>query len=635
MQKARTLIKSKTDNLYKDHQYEYPDDLDLHPQSDDSLRLSSDIYEFAQSSRNYMQSRYPTWRKIDKALRLYVEQTEEQKDQDKEANKEKIVIPMTYAIYDVLMTYMSMAFLELPIFRYEGVDKFDSPRAKVLQEVIDKHVRNNKVPLSLMTMFADGIKYGIGPVYTNWDIKKRRGYKKKLKEETSELTGETIQVPEYNETDIIIESNDLTNIDPYQYLPDPNVPVDKIQNGQFVGWIERTNRLSLMKEEQLNDDIFNCKYLSSVDSKSQLYMEGKNYSDTSEPDATIADLNDDVVDVVNMMMEIIPSEVGLGDSDEVEKWFFRLAGDCVIIQAKKLDLNHNKYPIAVNAPEFDGYSASPISRLEMVSGIQDLVNWLIEARIANVKTAVNNVIVADPYLVNIRDLTKPSYGKVVRMRRAAYGKAPIRNAIDQLNIQDVTQSHLTDIKIMENMAKYSTGATDIMQGIIDRKGSRVSASESQGAFHNAASRLERSAMVTSFMAMRDIAYFFASHTQQFMDEEDVIRVVGDLEEFYPSSETVKVDSKSILCEFDIKVGDGTIMDKSNVGNWVQVFQAISQNPNLQAYYNIGEISKYIFKMMGAKNIDSFINKENIQNIQPTEDVLGRAERGEVTPRRQA
>jgi hypothetical protein len=142
-------------------------------------------------------------------------------------------------------------------------------------------------------------------------------------------------------------------------------------------------------------------------------------------------------------------------------------------------------------------------------------------------------------------------------------------------------------------------------------------------------------MVTSFMAMRDIAYFFASHTQQFMDEEDIIRVVGDLEEFYPSSETIKVNGKSILCEFDIKVGDGTIMDKSNVGNWVQVFQAISQNPNLQAYYNIGEISKYIFKMMGAKNIDSFINKENIQNIQPTEDVLRRAEQGEVTPRSQA
>lgn len=633
MSKVKELIRKKVDKLDVDHGYDYPEGIDLSPRSEDSLRLASDIYEFAQSSRNYMQTRYPTWRKIDKALRLYVEQTTEEKERDEKAGKEKIVIPMTYAIYDVLMTYMSMAFLELPIFRYEGVDKYDEPRAKILQEVIDKHVRNNKVPLSLLTMFADGIKYGIGPVYPNWLIEKRKGYKKHIRTEKSEVTGETIQIPEYKKEDIIIESNNLTNIDPYQYLPDPNVPVDKVQDGQFVAWVERTNRLSLLKDERFKSgEIFNCKYLSAIDSTSQMFIEGKSYSQRDEADAIVADINDDVVDVINIMMEIIPSETGLGDSDEVEKWFFRLAGDSIIIEARKLDLDHNKYPIAINAPEFDGYSASPISRLEMVSGIQDLVNWLIEARIANVKTAVNNVIVADPYLVNIKDLTKPTYGKVVRMRRAAYGKAPIRNAIDQLTIQDVTQSHLTDIKVMENMAKYSTGATDIMQGIIDRKGSRVSASESQGAFHNAASRLERSAMVTSFMAMRDLAYFFAAHTQQFMEEEDIIRVAGDLEDYYPGSETVKIDGKSILCEFDIKVGDGTIMDKSNVGNWVQIFQAISQSPHLAQYYNIGEISKHMFKLMGAKNIESFINEENIQNIRPTEEVLQQAEQGQVRPR---
>ena len=77
-----------------------------------------------------------------------------------------------------------------------------------------------------------------------------------------------------------------------------------------------------------------------------------------------------------------------------------------MVRAKPLGLSHGMYPIACIAPDFDGYSVAPLSRLEMLQGLQTTVDWLFNSHIANVRKAINDMLIVDPYMLNMKDLQK-------------------------------------------------------------------------------------------------------------------------------------------------------------------------------------------------------------------------------------
>ena len=63
--------------------------------------------------------------------------------------------------------------------------------------------------------------------------------------------------------------------------------------------------------------------------------------------------------------------------------------------------------------------------------------------IANVRKAINDMLVVDPYMVNIHDLRKPGPGRLIRLRRAVWGRG-VKDAVGQLEVRDVTQGHVSD-----------------------------------------------------------------------------------------------------------------------------------------------------------------------------------------------
>src|SRR5690606_17936625 len=55
-------------------------------------------------------------------------------------------------------------------------------------------------------------------------------------------------------------------------------------------------------------------------------------------------------------VEIIPKDLGLGDSDVPEKWIFTILNKGQIVQAMKLDLPSGKHPVEVAEPNSVGYA---------------------------------------------------------------------------------------------------------------------------------------------------------------------------------------------------------------------------------------------------------------------------------------
>ena len=117
------------EDLYSDvnFDYEYPDDLDLKPGSDFHNKLRSKIWQRASEARNEIQKRFPQWREIDRTLTTYMPlKDHEEKLKKKDSSKPvSIVFPYSYSMLESLLTYLSMAFFQDPIFQYEGTEDDD------------------------------------------------------------------------------------------------------------------------------------------------------------------------------------------------------------------------------------------------------------------------------------------------------------------------------------------------------------------------------------------------------------------------------------------------------------------------------------------------------------------------------
>ena len=68
---------------------------------------------------------------------------------------------------------------------------------------------------------------------------------------------------------------------------------------------------------------------------------------------------------------------------------------------------------------------------------------MFNSHVANVRKAINDMIIYDPYLVNSNDLKNPAPGKLIRLRRPAWGKG-VKDVAQQLGVSDVTRGNIAD-----------------------------------------------------------------------------------------------------------------------------------------------------------------------------------------------
>lgn len=631
------------------YDYDYPEGFDLKPGSQFHDQLLAKIMERARASASVMQRRFDSWNQIDKALTAYMPLSEMEKAEKEQDSRRpmSIVVPYSYAAMETILTYMVVAFLNDPIFKYEGAGPEDEIGAILLQKVIENHVRKTKVALALHTFFRDGLSYGIGAVVATWEKK----YGKRMVAEQDGIWGMGGNFIDRGTTRtqveaLLHEGNKLVNIDPYLFLPDPNVPIHKLQEGEFVGWCEASNYNSILSEERDDETLFNGRYVKHIDGRSKLFWNDESGRElrvgrgggTRGERKHLMDSVTRVVDKVNMYITLIPKEWKLGESEYPEKWFFQLAGDLVILKATPANLNHDSYPIAVCAPDFDGYSITPLSRIEITYGLQETLDWLFSSHVANVRKAINDMLIVDPYLVNMQDLENPAPGKLVRMRRAAWGRG-VENAVKQLQVNDVTQNHIRDSGYIIEIINRVTGAHDGLQGFARRGSAEMSATESRGNQAGALSRLERIAKVVGLQGMYDISYLFAHHTQQLMEEDTYVSIIGEweqvLQSVYGDKHTrVGVSPFDLLVEYDVILKDGSIPGGGFAELWIQLYQIMAQSPELAMQFDMVRVFKHIAVSLGAKNVNDFVRRGGGQ-LQPQmmqdEQVMRQVEKGNVIP----
>ncbi|KKL90168.1 hypothetical protein LCGC14_1907370, partial [marine sediment metagenome] len=254
------------------YDYNYPRGLDLKPGSEFHDKLLAKILRRANESATRMRERHSAWRDIERTLTAYIPPKTKREARQKGDKTMPVIIPASYATLETLLTYMVAAFLQDPIFRYYGTGPEDTVGALLLERVVQAQCARMKVGLSLHTQWRDGFAYGLGVTPLEWHT--HMGYKRTVT--TRSIFGKVISTKRTRKYGVLFEGNKLGNVDPFLYLPDISVAVQDVQDGEFVGWVDRDNKIRLLDEEgQTGSNLFNVRYLKHITGRSSVYPLGE------------------------------------------------------------------------------------------------------------------------------------------------------------------------------------------------------------------------------------------------------------------------------------------------------------------------------------------------------------------------
>jgi hypothetical protein len=614
--------------LDRNFDYTYPRGLNLKPGSGLHKKILTEVMTRARTSSTIMKARFPQWNEIDHTLTTYIPLDEKERIvKHKDFRKPvSIVFPYTYTILETLLSLYINTFLQDPIFNYVGVGSDDVIGAILLEKLVSLQCYHNKVGLALHTQARDAFTYGLGVVTPIWKTE----YGKKTvitKVKRPGIFGSfmTQTLKRVQDNQLLFEGNALENVDPYLYLPDTTVPIHDPQKGEFVGWVSSSGYNKLLGVERNDKEVFNVQYLQALKGKrTSLYFSDQSGRWTKAGINTRDNFfgtSNEAIDIVKMFIELIPSEWGLSSKSYPEKWYFEVANDQVVIKAQPTGLEHGMFPVSVIVPDFDGYSLSPISRMETLYGMQGVLDFLFNSHITNVRKAINDILIVDPQSVNMEDLKNPSPGKLVRLRRPRWGQG-VKDVVQQLLVNDVTRGNVADSSFIVQWMDRISGADQSMQGSVRQGGpERLTGAEFQGTRAGALSRFDRIAKVVGMQGLQDIGVFFGAHVKQMMKNESYVRLAGDQQELllqeYGASirnDRIKISPEDINVLYNVRVKDGANPGGNYSQSWVQLFQILAQNPEISQKFDLVRIFMHIARGMGAKDVNDFVLRGG--NIQP-------------------
>lgn len=648
-------------------QYEYPNGLDLHPNSKLTRKLVDEVIERVHASNTMKDRVRPQWQKMDWTLTSYMPADQAQKKEQAKDDRKPIaiVVPMTFASLEQFLTYMTEALLsQPPTHRYGGAgSKARLVNAAKIERLMAVQAAQFKERLSLNTMFRDCLAYGVGTVVPQW--RKRRA-KVTISQEVSDLMAAVLQetLPGLQvgdairmvEEQVVYEGQELRNMDPYYVIDDPNTPVSKFQEGEYTGYMWQGGAMDLLRREADPEEmIFNAKYSRMLAAQGhglsgQFWTKDQSGrgdkfgmprpQDTNQSRSTL-------LQHMTLMMDIVPREWGVGDGELPEKWIITVTGDRIITQLGPIKFDHGQFPVVKCHPNDSGYDIAPVSHLATGLGLQKVVDWYINSDLENVRKSLNNMFIFDPTKIESSDILNPGPGKLIRLKQAAYGEMKIDQYFKQLDVQDVTSRHASNAMLMIELLQQTIGTTDITRGDLSNLPERPTRLGVQAAQQGSLSRLKYVAANISWQALSEIAYQGGFNTVQFMSQDRQISILGRYEDYLrreydvPLGEnSATVSPNELTSDFDVEPRDGSLSGTDNIEAMSQVVSMGMQLPEVAlevaASLDIQRMYLQLARKTGFEDVHEFIKATGGQqgagiNVLPDDQVEQQAQAGNIVP----
>jgi hypothetical protein len=612
----------------------------LRPGSDSHDKLLNYLKTLLKLSEDQMKKMYPRWRVNEMQMQAYVklndfeQMLKEANESGKPASPVSISVPFSFATVQTIVTYLFHTFASRkPLFALGAHNAKQADKVMAAEQLLQYNCDRTNFIRQLYQMLLDDTIYGFGAMRMLWTSKKRRFMVSTAQEPQVEILVESLigtRPPPKREMQerVVFEGSDVSTIDPWCFFPDPRVPLADLSNkGEFVFWRAYVGKHTLRMQES-DGKIFHVKAIGAplaVDDEET----GRGLSSGSN-----MRFDDDTAQRFHQIDQgacwIIPNDFGLSSSTRMELWLFTIANKKQVIGAEPLDLFHSRLPVECCESSSFGYSFNNLSTVDMLRPMQDIMSWLVNSHLWNVRATSNNQFVVNPRYVEMSDFENPNPGRLIRLKNTPFGDFNIDQAVRQLQTFDVTRGHMSELNDFARMGAELTGASDNLRGI-QESGGRKTATEVRVSGEAGASRLAARARLISAQAVIGIAEQMLVNYQQFMTKEYEFKILGSVGE---TSLIITPDELNEI-DFHFPVHDGTLpLDKMGmVDIWREIFMGVLSDPTgqLRQAYDVTKIFEHVARLGGAENIENF----RIAVAPPEADLAAQAAAGNMIPLEQA
>lgn len=525
----------------------------------------------------------------------------------------KIHVPYMFSTINTIVTYLFHTFCaRKPMFQIGSYKMETMKNAQTMETTLQYNADAKRLVKEIYKFLWDGQVYGVGVLRTAWtqDTKLRSVW-------TPALDGQMVRSRELR---TVYEGNDVVAIDPFHFFPDPNVPMSEVnRRGEYVAWRTFEGKHTLLRAQGAGQlhwvDRASTKLPHSEGLGGDSLRNSASGGDSESPSrGRNISGGTDYFQVDQISIEIIPRELGLGESDWPQKWLFTILNKDQIVQAMPLELDHDMHPVAVAEPYSFGYGFGQLAIADYLGPIQDAMSWFLNSRVANVREVLNSTFVVDPNSIEMQDFKQKGNGRILRLKPGALGK-DVRSAIQQMLVSDVTGGHLSDMKMLQEIGDQIASVNDNMRGI-HHQGGRKSATEVRITAESGASRLANVARLISAQSMVDLTEQMVSNLQQFLSESFYITVVGKDGEEAP----MYVAPDMLSGDFHFPIHDGTLpLDKTAlIEAWSEVIAMVQQDEELRGTFSLVKLIEHVADLAGAKGLDLF--RVEVNPMQPDEQM---------------
>lgn len=597
-------------------------------------RIKQELETRIRMAEKSHQDRHAYWQRSEEVVNAYVPESADdarrRADRDATGNPHytTIQIPYSYALLMAAHTYWtSVFFARSPVHQFSGRHGESEQAVQALEATIAYQTQVGGMMAPYYLWAYDAGKYGTGILGTYWD-KEEHQYSILTENEKGEQVYVTNRVPGY-------QGNKVYNVAPYNFLPDPRLPVGQFQKGEFVAVYREMSWNELIRRTAQNYYV-----KENVDKIKSTSGRKNNWSSAVSGLPTISDeLGHDNnkhpawVGIYEVYVELIPSEWKLGAMEMPEKWVFTITADfATIIGAQPLGLVHNRYPFDVFEPEPEAYSLWNRGIPEVVKPLQDTMDWLINSHFYNVRAIGNGRFIADPSKIDLSQLEKGDAGWIAALRPEAWGTVTdVRQVFQQIQTSDPTAMHMADFERMFSIGERVTGINEQILGALS--GGRKTATEVRTSTGFGVNRLKTASEYMSAVGMSAHAQKLVQNTQQMLEEPINVRLVGDLVRFGGTKYT-KVDPEAIAGFYDFVPVDGTLpVDRyAQATLWKDIMGQLRNVPEVAMEYDLSKIFAWVAGLAGIKNMEQ-MRRAAPMNVQVApDDVLQRqADAGNLIP----
>lgn len=604
-------------------------------------RVKERLLKRIRAAARINQNKASDWAKDEDIFQAYIPLNETNLERKHKRDKGEpdyvtLKIPYSYAVLMSAHTYWTSVFLGRdPVLQFAGRHGESEAKVQAVEAVMSYQTQVGGHMGPYYIWFLDAGKYGVGVIGEYWDEEYTQISEIVEEQETYlgiPITGKKKKVRRTRRR-LSYKGNRVFNIRPQDFLYDGRVSLINFQKGEFAGRFTEVGWNDIVKGREYGQ-YYNVDELKKVKGRKQSTLgQGGQYNrDLGSPrvklpeavqgtDATF-DLEPSFVNLTELYIELIPADWGLGNSTYPEKWVFTLAEDEVIIESQPFDSIHGQFPYAILPYEMEGYAQTPRGLFDILTPMNETMDWLFNSHFYNVRQILNGQFVIDPSRITMKDFRSPEGGRLIRLKPEAYGTDP-RLAVTQLTTVDVTQNHLKDAREMGELIQRVSGVTDNIMGML-ASGGRKTATEVRSAANFGMNRLKTQCEYFSAIGWAPHAQRLLMNTQQKYDTEMRFRLAGDLMD--ERDPWVQVSPEDIAGFYDFIPVDGTLpVDRyAQVTLWTQLLGQIRQFPQVMQEYDMGRIFAHVAQLAGLKNVKRF----KIE-VAPDEQLLREAEKGNI------